>query len=1094
MRLVRFCSLKACRGARCFRVFAAMTLLAEFVAFLLPCSHPPNQPHTHTSHTQATMTTPAPPEAAADYDGRIHVSNYYQANAMPKVRERIDNLPSLPSHMCALLRVLALVLAPTPCMHVIALSLSLATSLRSRRPSLPHPRPTHPSSPPLSTLHTTQGIIEPLFPRKATIFTVTHRHPPVCLKCGALANPFCTVHHRGSASASAWACALCASENPLDPSTTISTAALGPEFTHNEMEYRTPLPVSRTLSLSSMGGHHRTLSSSSFLDQSGGSSTSGSGPPGIVLVIDRNMATRAEAMALVDTLEQTLRDPQLDPATPISLLTFGGTVALARVGRLGGEAHVPFVLENDVLDRAVTAADQHRISRAFAQGEYTAPLYAARDQLILALRNMVEDGSFRFAEEGGDRRARQVDEQDEGEEVRFLSTAIDCLNQCYPKGRRARVLVFITGAPFGPGDEAKVADRTDKVPRSQERRRFFLGLSQGSRRRGLALDIFCLGLAAHLDAACLHTLVSRTGGAVLLYPSAKDPELAMDLYKILFHQALPDPMELPTVEMRVSPHMQIAKVLLPDSGEGEEEEQWEAEEAAAAAATATAATPGGGPRLSSSSRRSSSSSWAPSPALIFQDDAEGEEGGSGGSAASLLKGTLVQVGGWASSLSSLSSWLTNQGPLVAEGVGGFGGGRCGPAASLKEGWARKHAQEQAAGQSLTPPRLPYCQSLRRLTLPRLSPLAGAGGGGAMDLSLLFCPRDTVFGIWGSRPDEFVFQSVLRYVEGGCLVTRVVSEKIHTKITTRNHAPLPVLAVKQAVASILQRMPAGNSSLPAAEARRGVDAVVEEIRTMFPSQHAYVRKRGGYGRPCGTEFQAAMELLYQAHRGPLLGFHQQGEDLAYSLRSRLLTLGLEDASRMIAPVMLSTGPLTTTAAEDEKGVLRRWPCQTMAMWPGVILVLDTQDRIVIWIGREAASMLAAGPTGDESDRAHHSLEACRAYARAARTDRFPTPQLLEVTEGDPLERFLWARVIPTHKDPPDVLLANFPQLRLLSAEQLEAQRVKFASLATDDESLQQYLHRLTPAAVAAQAHYTAAGSAAATHYAHHHPGAAANTST
>lgn len=36
---------------------------------------------------------------------------------------------------------------------------------------------------------------------------------------------------------------------------------------------------------------------------------------------------------------------------------------------------------------------------------------------------------------------------------RFLGTAVDCLNQCYPPGRRARVCVFLTGAPWGPGDE-----------------------------------------------------------------------------------------------------------------------------------------------------------------------------------------------------------------------------------------------------------------------------------------------------------------------------------------------------------------------------------------------------------------------------------------------------------------------------------------------------------------------------------------------------------------------------------------------------------------------------------------------------------------
>jgi hypothetical protein len=42
---------------------------------------------------------------------------------------------------------------------------------------------------------------------------------------------------------------------------------------------------------------------------------------------------------------------------------------------------------------------------------------------------------------------------DSGKPDRFLGTAIDCLNQCYPLGRRARVLVFLTGAPWGPGDE-----------------------------------------------------------------------------------------------------------------------------------------------------------------------------------------------------------------------------------------------------------------------------------------------------------------------------------------------------------------------------------------------------------------------------------------------------------------------------------------------------------------------------------------------------------------------------------------------------------------------------------------------------------------
>lgn len=109
--------------------------------------------------------------------------------------------------------------------------------------------------------------------------------------------------------------------------------------------------------MSSIAGHHPL----SPLDQS---SITASRSPGIVLVIDRNMSTRAEALALLDVLAQTLRDPQLDPATPISLLMFGSTVVLARVGRLEGEGDMPFVLESDVLDRAVTGSNSSTEYRA----------------------------------------------------------------------------------------------------------------------------------------------------------------------------------------------------------------------------------------------------------------------------------------------------------------------------------------------------------------------------------------------------------------------------------------------------------------------------------------------------------------------------------------------------------------------------------------------------------------------------------------------------------------------------------------------------------------------------------------------------------
>lgn len=121
---------------------------------------------------------------------------------------------------------------------------------------------------------------------------------------------------------------------------------------------------------------------------------------------------------------------------------------------------------------------------------------------------------------------------------------------------------------------------------------------------------------------------------------------------------------------------------------------------------------------------------------------------------------------------------------------------------------------------------------------------------------------------------------------------------------------------------------------------------------------------GFGKPCSTEFEEELLRLYQAHRGPLLGFHMQvrrwwvcrwgrrrivnrlipdgfrimcarnrpsttfpipfiqytttnqtttnthtqGEDARYTLRHHFLAAGTQSALRLISPTCLSVGPL------------------------------------------------------------------------------------------------------------------------------------------------------------------------------------------
>lgn len=117
---------------------------------------------------------------------------------------------------------------------------------------------------------------------------------------------------------------------------------------------------------------------------------------------------------------------------------------------------------------------------------------------------------------------------------------------------------------------------------------------------------------------------------------------------------------------------------------------------------------------------------------------------------------------------------------------------------MKEGWAMLHAKEAAQGwvggveaflrlafmclsvgimsfqRSFTvhnaptdnskpanPARHPYLAGARRLLLPRLPPANIKEGEGeeeedTVDVCLLYRPRDTVFGIWGARPDVRLF--------------------------------------------------------------------------------------------------------------------------------------------------------------------------------------------------------------------------------------------------------------------------------------------------------------------------------------------------
>lgn len=48
-------------------------------------------------------------------------------------------------------------------------------------------------------------------------------------------------------------------------------------------------------------------------------------------------------------------------------------------------------------------------------------------------------------------------------------------------------------------------------------------------------------------------------------------------------------------------------------------------------------------------------------------------------------------------------------------------------------------------------------------------------------------------------------------------------------------------------------------------------------------------------------------------------------------------------------------------EQDNGLVL-WPCESMGLWPSMVLLLDTQERLLIWTGASAAQELSSNPEG------------------------------------------------------------------------------------------------------------------------------------
>jgi hypothetical protein len=86
---------------------------------------------------------------------------------------------------------------------------------------------------------------------------------------------------------------------------------------------------------------------------------------------------------------------------------------------------------------------------------------------------------------------------------------------------------------------------------------------------------------------------------------------------------------------------------------------------------------------------------------------------------------------------------------------------------------------------------------------------------------------------------------------------------------------------------------------------------------------------------------------------------------------------------------------------------------------------------VWSGRAALA------SDNEGIR-----EQCKDFLVSRSKNRFPMPQLHELSEGDSMSRRFTTRLAPSHADPSEHQIAHFPALAALSSTELSALCAKF----------------------------------------------------
>jgi hypothetical protein len=115
--------------------------------------------------------------------------------------------------------------------------------------------------------------------------------------------------------------------------------------------------------------------------------------------------------------------------------------------------------------------------------------------------------------------------------------------------------------------------------------------------------------------------------------------------------------------------------------------------------------------------------------------------------------------------------------------------------------------------------------------------------------------------------------------------------------------------------------------------------------------------------------------------------------------------------------------------DPQGPIQSVPAETLALWDSAVLVADSFHALFIWSGRNVQKL-------------EELQDYCREFLAPRAWHRFPLPDMHVLTDGDSMSRRFTALLSPSHGDPIEHSLSNFPGLSGLQPDVLAALQSKF----------------------------------------------------